>query len=687
MFWILFLLLPLAVFANERNLSSDLPMEFDGKDNSLVARQNATFVDNSLMVVADEIRYSKDKDIATATGNVRLTFKGTRLVAEKLTYATATQSFTAENFRMGFFPYMITGESIEGTPKEFHLKKANIYGSQTGTMAPNVYMARLTLTPGEKSNKIKMHRALVKVGPVPVLPIPYVAARLPREWNVHMQTTVGNSNRFGTFVRTESLYPITDNLRVGANLDYYSKSGWLVGPRISYENENIKTFLDAGYISDNGKRGVDSRGIAIDKQRGYVDWKTKAQAGRVQVTNQVQYWSDSEILRDFRRDLYDKNQGPDTFTEAVLPLQDAYITLFVRSDPNNFDITPRTLPELRIDRLTTPLGDTGLYYSFYNSFSHNEIDEKSYNRYDGIFTLTRPFALKPWWQFTPVAAGRFTAYDDTQFGPSSANTSSNTTRLLGQIGFDSQWSFYRIWEVKSSLWDVDGLKHTFQPVVQYRYLPSAGAESANIPSIQGRVFDTNLRPTDFFYRADIDNPSSFNLLRFGAKQSLQTRNSKTGEFATRDLLTLELYQDYNISRTAERKHWDSFYILAEASPCPWLSVGLFGRASLQDGVWQEDRLYATLKDGDYRTLTFSTRFLKGDTEQYGVLFTQRLTDRLTLFADTTYDGRINRFSDLFYGVRQRLRSGWEAEYALQRRVNDSRESDTQFTFRFRWLSF
>src|SRR5262249_28316685 len=136
------------------------------------------------------------------------------------------------------------------------------------------------------------------------------------------------------------------------------------------------------------------------------------------------------------------------------------------------------------------------------------------------------------------------------------------SRMLGEVGFDSQWSFYHIYEFKNDTWGIDGLKHTVQPIVQYRYMPAASAGAGQIPDIEGRVFDTNLRPTDFFYMADVDNLQSLNLLRLGLKQSFQTRDSKTGDFPTRDLMTLEFYQDYNFTATTGHPHWDSFYTLA-----------------------------------------------------------------------------------------------------------------------------
>ncbi len=674
-----------AALQAQTNLSSDLPIEFDGITNTLVARQNATFVHEDLTLIADEIRFSKEKNEATATGNVRLNLKGSRLVAAQASYDLTTKQFSAADFRMGFFPYMITGKHISGTSGKFVIRQATVHTSQTGSIQPNLYVTKMTLRPGDRTTGVNVGAALLKAGAVPLLPLPFLNARVPNRESFEFETEAGHSGRNGLFLRTESLYSATERLRVGANLDYYSKRGFLVGPRVAYKTPTSSTSVDTGYISDSGERGEDVRDIAIGEERGFVELKHKQTLSRVELTAQSQYWSDSEVLRDFRPGAYGRSQAPESFVEAVLPLQDAYLSLFAGYDPNNFDSVTEKLPELRIDRLPTALGHTGVYWSFYNSFSHREREALDYNRYDGILTFDRPTALKPWWQFTPVVSGRYTYYDET------TSTASSVDRGLWMLGFDSQWSLFKNYDVQAPLWEINGLKHLVQPIVQYRYMPRASAGSAEIPAIDARVFDTNLRPTDFFYMANADQLDSLNLVRFGLKQSLLTRNPKGRGFPTRELLTLELYQDYNFETPATtadaHPRWDSFYILSEASPCAWLSFGVFARLNWDEQKWQEHRLYATLRDGDYRSATFSSRYLEDDIHQYALFLSQKLTDRLTLFADMTYDVELHELSDAFYGLQQRLRSGWLLQYGLQRRTNDSRDSDTRFTLRFRWLNF
>ena len=684
MFWLLFLL-PFSLFA-QQNLSADLPMEFDGVHNAVIARQNATFEGKGITLIADEIRYSKNTGQAVATGNVRLNIKGLRLVAAKVTYKTDTGFFTAEDFRMGYFPSMISGKSLEGTAKKIILHHSTVYTSQQGKIVPNVYSTEMVIHPQEESTKVELMGALMKVGPAPLLPIPYAVVDIPKQQELDLRATMGYDNAYGAYVRTESLYPVNDRLKLGGNLDYYSNRGVLFGPSYAYQSESIHSTLSTGFIEDDNiaQRGVDIRGMPIPEGRGFVDFKYKQDLGPLQLTEQTQYWSDSDVLRDFRPDAYKNEQAPESYAEAVLPLQDSYLSAFTRYDPNNFDPVPETMPELRLDRLATPIANTGAYYSFFNSVAHIDEAPLFYDRYDTILTFERPTAINSWWQVNPVIGGRYTYWDNTIAG----SPNSSYQRLLGEVGFDSQWSFYNIYEIKNDTWGIDGLKHTIQPIVQYRYLPAASAGAGQIPDIEGRVFDTNLRPTDFLYMSDVDNLESLNLIRLGLKQSFQTRDSTTGDFPTRDLMTLEFYQDYNITATTDHPHWDSFYTLAEINPNDWISVGVFTRMSIEDLTWQEDRLYMTLKDGDYRSITFSTRFLQdNDINQYTLTYLQKLTDRLSFVSNLSYDFDLHAFTQVMVGVSQRLRSGWELVYSVEREVDDARDSDTGFKVHLHWMNW
>ena len=69
------------------------------------------------------------------------------------------------------------------------------------------------------------------------------------------------------------------------------------------------------------------------------------------------YWSESEILRDFRPRAFFPVQAPDTFVEANYTGQNYFLSLFARFQPNSFQRVQERLPELRFDLLPLTVGN------------------------------------------------------------------------------------------------------------------------------------------------------------------------------------------------------------------------------------------------------------------------------------------------------------------------------------------
>ena len=100
-------------------------------------------------------------------------------------------------------------------------------------------------------------KALLRIGVIPVFYLPKFKYDLENNTYI-VNTRVGHENDYGIYLQTLTLFPITDWLRMGLNLDYYSDRGTLYGPAIQYhsnrENFWISGALSSGKISDKGKQ-------------------------------------------------------------------------------------------------------------------------------------------------------------------------------------------------------------------------------------------------------------------------------------------------------------------------------------------------------------------------------------------------------------------------------------------------
>ena len=108
-------------------LSADEPIAYTADDGILIAIGNAVYEDENTRVEADKIQYNRILEQIDATGNVRVTREGMRLLTEHLIYDAKTKRVTASRFRAGYPPIFLEGESFEGTLDEIDFSKVTVY--------------------------------------------------------------------------------------------------------------------------------------------------------------------------------------------------------------------------------------------------------------------------------------------------------------------------------------------------------------------------------------------------------------------------------------------------------------------------------------------------------------------------------------------------------------------------------
>ncbi|WP_043581856.1 LPS assembly protein LptD, partial [Geminisphaera colitermitum] len=120
--------------------------------------------------------------------------------------------------------------------------------------------------------------------------------------------------------------------------------------------------LRSGYIHDFGDLDQDINGNDISTNRGYIEWKHhQLLTPSLTLNANINYWSDSEITRDYRRDQFRTNQVPDTFAELYQTGSNHTASLFLRANPNDAFQMQQRLPELRFDGHPVALG-AGIYH-------------------------------------------------------------------------------------------------------------------------------------------------------------------------------------------------------------------------------------------------------------------------------------------------------------------------------------
>lgn len=653
-----------------------------------------------VLVTADTALLDARTGVYSLSGNVVLTTAANpalrqpplRLLADRLTFNPATGAYAADNVRAGSYPFYAEGTHAEGryepgTNSVISIDNATVTYREPGAFTPTGVADRFTFN---RDGSVQAQGARLGLGAGVPIRVPKFTQRLSDPVLSQATLTTGYRQSLGLFLDTGLLLPVSPRLRVGADTGFYSARGIMVGPIGEYADpedpDRLAGEFRSGYINDHGDKQTDLLGRTVPENRGFVEWRHWQRLGeRFTVKARLNYWKDSEIVRDFRPNRFYPVQEPDTFAEATYTGTNFLATLFARYQPNDFSAVAERLPELSFDFLPHEIRP-GLYEQFHGSFARLREEPPvagtalASDRLDAYYALTRPFNPTGWLNFTPVAGGRYTRYDHTR----GATRAGGAERLLGEIGFDAALRAHGTFAYTNETWGINGLRHLITPTLSYRYLPRADRDAAKIPAIDRRTFTTYLPPLGLDATRNLDDLPAVETLRLGLENTLQTRN---GTYGSRDLLTFNAAADVRFHRPAGVRDVSEVHTALSLTPADWLRFDLYQSFTPQTMSLRQINTGLTLRDGDVWALRFNNHFLRADTEQYSIEASRRLSEVVDLQARLSYDARKHRFNEQAYGVTQTLGATWQIVYTVSVYNGPRRESNFGFNLRIRSIGF
>ncbi|HTO02771.1 MAG TPA: LPS assembly protein LptD, partial [Opitutus sp.] len=491
----------------------------------------------------------------------------------------------------------------------------------------------------------------------------------------HLSATGGYRSTLGVFVEAGVRLPVTEHLRLGGDLGLYSARGLMIGPSGTYSSDEqgaaYQGRFSSGYINDYGDRQNDFLGRPVPSDRTFFEWEHQQQVtANLSLSGELNYWRDSEIIRDFRpRDFFNVQQ-PDTYLESVYEGRNYLVSLFARFQPNSLHRVQQRLPELRFDLLPTALG--GGFYERFNASVVALRDNPAgggptlrSDRFDAYYSLARPIKPAEWLTFTPMAGGRLTHYAKLE-GPRDSYT-----RTLGEVGFDAEMRISGVYNYKNPRWKIDGLRHLLTPRLSYRYIPEAERGSRYIPTIDRRNFSSYLQPLGLGDTRHIDELHSTNTIRLGFDNTLQTRDPVYG---SRDLVVLNVANDFRFDRLPGERDVSEIHTELAIMPARWLELGVYQSFAPQDFKLHEFNTGITIRDGDAWRARFSSNFLRGQLNDYFLEGSRRFNEVFDGIVHLRYDARRQRFNEQSYGVRHNIGNTWRIDYLITLYDGPRRES-------------
>lgn len=623
------LLIPVfPLFAQEFQLESDQPIEFDEANKKMIATGEASLTYGDLILRANRIEYDQESGLADAIGNIRISQEGYRFLAERLKVNIQTQEVEAFDVRFGSPPIYAEASTATGSNTRIELHDAKVYYREPDQFTPTMSIDKFVVEDGEI---VDSEKVLFEVLGLPIWYLP--SLKIPTDVEpFRVRAKLGTRGNLGVFAQTQILFPLNETWFAGGNLDVYTDRGILIGPAFRYlsetEDSSADFFTSTGWIHDSGDRGVDIFGESVPKDRYFVEgFLQNTWGGKHQFNGVYHIYSDPEIQRDLHFDDFNHNQQPDNFLEYQYQEQDWSLSAFVRADLNDFfssDYFPfvdqtstrafvfeEKLPEVRFDLHPQHLGG-GFYHEFSASAAQNghsfyltdDHEQETFTSLDGFYRIQNTSRFGEGGSLNFFAGVRAIELNDVPTAVVSAGEggtfripypqyhpgmyaslpmtlvdveNNDFSQVIGDFGFNLEGEFFRTWDTQNSTWKIDGLKHVVKPYVQVRHNPTNEDNGPGSGSDHLYVLDTNLPNWDLATRRDAVFAQDQTLARIGIKNELYTKQK---DYGSRQLLSWNLAGDYFFDGPFE-DNLSFLYSDISANPAHWLQVGMFQRFSLE----------------------------------------------------------------------------------------------------------
>jgi LPS-assembly protein len=701
---ILFLRLSISLSGALPELSSIEPLEYDEESQRIVARGDARLDYENTRIRADRITYYQNFSLADASGDVAMSRDGSRLIADRLSFESQENIFSVGILRTGQWPFYVSGINAGGTIENTNIQGASLYYGNPSPYSLSVSSDEIRYVNEKDGEYVSMNDATFRIGRIPFFYLPGYRHYFS-DVAYLLDINAGSDGELGYYLQTTTLFPVTSWLRAGANLDYYSKRGVLAGPTAQYvynsSSQSIVGAVSTGAINDKGsqaERNVDTFGRQIDSNRNFTEWRHKHQIGeRLTATASGSYRSDSDVIRDFRDDIFYENRLPDNFAELSYAGDNWIVSAFGRFRPNNFQLVQKRTPEVRFDLLPIPVTNTGAYHratasyvQLNEDYGHNSpginIDGES-NRFDLTYRIEHPIQLTSWLTLTPLAGARLTQYENQQIDPLApffseplpTTLDNSFSREIYELGFDLEARAYASYPTLNKAWGIDGLRHLVRPALRYRYY-SDPDDVNEIAAIDRQVFDLKRPLLDLSDLRNVDQIAKTHLMRLGVENLFQTRSE---DYGSRTLAALNFYQDIIFEKNLrydgnEEDSFNATWAELVLNPAPWLKFDLASRFKTESFTLEELLTGTTIKSGEIWQLGLSTNLLNKRIDQYRLDHIYLINERLSLLTDVNFDANSSKLTRVRLGMRTRIGSTWELVYSITFREDARRESDVSF---------
>jgi LPS-assembly protein len=674
---------------------------------------NGVFVKyGGAVLTADSASVNLQTGEAMADGNVRIEEGDEIWLGEHITYNFKTHQMRSEQFRTGKAPVFTQGEQLQGdtSNKVYNARHAFVTTDDVSDPAIRIRASRVKIVPGQY---IEAWNAVLFLDGVPAFYFPYYKRNLNERAN-NLNFLAGYRSAYGPFLlNTYSFY--LDNAADGKiHLDYRERRGVGAGPDL---NLHLGQWGDAAFsyyylhdqdpnesISTNSFSNLGT--IPENRQRFYFAYQATPFTN-LNVKALVNYQSDPLVMHDFFENEYTENPQPNTFTEVNRYWENWSLDAETTPRINDFFDQVERLPDVQLTGFRQQLFNTPVYYESQSSVGYyrqvfadtNELLFTNANetlpgysaaRADTYHQLLLPWTFFDWLNVTPRVGGRFTYYS-SESGP--GGTNSEAYRTVFNTGIGASFKASQLWVgATNSFLQIDGLRHIIEPSVNYVYVPNPSTPPAQLPQFDSELPSLELLPIQFPDYNDIDSIDSQNVIRFGLRNTLQTK--RDGQLD--NLINWNVMLDWRLHPSSQtnslnlqpQQTFADLYSDLTFKPRSWIAFESQTRYSINSDDLNLALEQLTFTPNDRWSWGLGYWYLRGGTWGNGIwdgnnLITStmfyRLDDNWGFRATHDFNAENGRLQQQFYTLYRDLRS-WTG--ALTFRVIDNDTGPTDYTVAF-----
>ena len=656
-------------------LESDQPITYSDQNKTILAQGNASLKGDDFLVLAEEIRWNRKTGDAHALGKVSITRGDSRILADRVYLQTNTGDYLAINAVGGTPPKHFTAKILESNGSIETYLHGTLYMSEPGLFEPNIRARNYTVDSNRSTFSISPSQ--IRIGNILIGILPgYTGKKRDGLGGVSSMLKFGKDGTLGWYGQVGFDYKWSD-ATTGATLTYYQDRGLLFSPMITHskslEDGYMNSQLKGGWINDTASNpGRDARVLPIQQNRGYAHFTNLSRfSDRFRSSTAIEWESDSEIIRDFKRNEFYSNQWNQSHNEMTYEGNGFTASVFTRWQTNSHESMIEQLPLLTMDG--GPYYKANLYHSgslsYGNLIQRDEYGakESSIRRFNIGYKAEKPLALTNGLVLNPSLALLHQNYD---------LATGNPNRSFFEYGLDLHAYFHQPLSYSNEIWEIDRMLHSMKLSLGYRGTEHvSGSNSGAIPIVNPVIEDLNLAPLDILDHKDGEIIRSKQLIRFGWQNNLFAKWNE----ANRRLLSMRAFYDVYNSGEVDTKDSDFLYADLSIHPAHWVSLNNRHKVDLQSGRNYRKSYGLNVRDGRFQGASLSyLSYLDFNNYTYFSGW-KRLNEKLFSSLSALYD-LDQKFLTYWNGrLEYRTGSSWVWDFTITQRKGTSRENNTEFS--------